>query len=105
LPPGRFLLQDVTGGDPTVVPRFQQRNDLRMPSYHRLDLGLVWKFFPRWGESDLTFSIYNAYNRLNPYFIFFEELKDPNTDQTLGFQAKQVSLFPVIPSITYNFKF
>lgn len=105
LPPGRFLLQDVTGGDPTVVPRFQQRNDLRMPSYHRLDLGLVWKFFPRWGESDLTFSIYNAYNRLNPYFIFFEEIKDPNNDQTLGFQAKQVSLFPVIPSITYNFKF
>ncbi|WP_232296829.1 TonB-dependent receptor [Microscilla marina] len=105
LPPGRFFLQDVVGGNPTVVPRFQQRNDLRMPNYHRLDLGLVWKFFPRWGESDLTFSIYNAYNRLNPYFIFFEEIKDANTNQTLGFQAKQVSLFPVIPSITYNFKF
>ncbi len=105
LPPGRFFLQDVVGGNPTVVPRFQQRNDLRMPNYHRLDLGLVWKFFPRWGESDLTFSIYNAYNRLNPYFIFFEEIKDANTNQTLGFQAKQVSLFPVIPSVTYNFKF
>lgn len=105
LPPGRFLLQDITGSTPSVVPRFQKRNDLRMPSYHRLDLGLVWKFFPRWGESDLTFSIYNAYNRLNPYFIFFDEVKDPNTDVTLGFQAKQVSLFPIIPSITYNFKF
>lgn len=105
LPPGRFLLQEVTGAEPGVVPHYLKRNDLRMPSYHRLDLGLVWKFFPRWGESDLTFSVYNAYNRLNPYFIFFEEIKDPNTDLTLGFQAKQVSLFPVIPSITYNFKF
>lgn len=105
LPPGRFIIQDVTGNQPSVVPRFQKRNDLRMPSYHRLDLGLVWKFFPRWGESDLTFSIYNAYNRLNAYFIFFEEIKDPNTDLTLGFQARQVSLFPIIPSITYNFKF
>ena len=105
LPPGRFIIQDVTGNQPSVVPRFQKRNDLRMPSYHRLDLGVVWKFFPRWGESDLTFSIYNVYNRLNAYFIFFEELKDPNTDITLGFQARQVSLFPIIPSITYNFKF
>jgi hypothetical protein len=76
-----------------------------MAPYHRLDLGIVWRFFPRWGESDLTFSAYNVYNRRNPYFIYFEEVRDTQTEIITGFKAKQVSLFPVIPSITYNFKF
>jgi len=104
LPTGRYFIQEIDGGRPLVVPEFLERNGFRMPDYHRLDLGLVWKFNPKWGSSDLTFSIYNAYNRRNPYFIYFEELKDAN-DQTIGFRARQVTLFPIIPTITYNFKF
>ncbi|MEL7535358.1 MAG: hypothetical protein AAFN10_28970, partial [Bacteroidota bacterium] len=61
-------------------------------------------FFPKWGDSDLTISAYNAYNRRNPYFIYPEEITNDN-GVTTGFQAQQVALFPVIPSITYNFKF
>lgn len=105
LPVGRFVIQDIEGGDLTIVPEYLQRNSFRMAAYHRLDLGLVWKFKRKWGESDLTFSVYNAYNRRNPYFIYFEELRDETTDLLTGFEAKQVSLFPVIPSVTYNFKF
>jgi outer membrane cobalamin receptor len=105
LPVGRFLVQDINGSNFTVVPEYLQRNSFRMAPYHRLDLGIVWKFFPRWGESDLTFSVYNAYNRKNPFFIYFEEVRDSQTDIISGFKAKQVSLFPVIPSVTYNFKF
>jgi hypothetical protein len=105
LPVGRFYVQDVSGGNVRVVPEYMERNSFRMAAYHRLDLGLVWKFRPRWGESDLTFSVYNMYNRRNPYFIYFEELRDNETDLISGFKAKQVSLFPVIPSVTYNFKF
>lgn len=105
LPVGRFLVQDINGSNFTVVPEYLERNSFRMAPYHRLDLGLVWKFFPRWGESDLTFSAYNVYNRRNPFFIYFEEVRDQQTDIITGFKAKQVSLFPVIPSVTYNFKF
>ncbi|MDO1447042.1 TonB-dependent receptor [Rhodocytophaga aerolata] len=105
LPVGRFLVQDINGSNFTVVPEYLQRNSFRMAPYHRLDVGLVWRFFPKWGESDLTLSVYNAYNRKNPYFIYFEEVRDRQTDIITGFKAKQVSLFPVIPSITYNFKF
>jgi hypothetical protein len=105
LPVGRFLVQDINGSNFTVVPEYLERNSFRMAPYHRLDLGLVWKFFPRWGESDLTFSAYNVYNRRNPFFIYFEEVRDQQTDIISGFKAKQVSLFPVIPSVTYNFKF
>lgn len=105
LPVGRFILQNIPGDNVQIVPEYTSRNSFRMADYHRLDLGLVWRFKPRWGESDLTFSIYNAYNRRNPYFIYFEEVRDTQTDIITSFKAKQVSLFPVIPSVTYNFKF
>lgn len=105
LPVARIPLQDVEGKDPTIVPIYEDRNTFRMAAYHRLDLGAVLKLNSKRGETDLTFSLYNAYNRRNPYFVYFEQVKDEETDTTIGFQAKQVSLFPVIPSVTYNFKF
>jgi hypothetical protein len=74
-----------------------------------LDLGLVIRFFPKWGKSDLTIGVYNAYDRRNPYFLFLDTQTTPNedlgVDVVTGIKAKQVSLFPILPSITYNFKF
>ncbi|RDC62113.1 TonB-dependent receptor [Adhaeribacter pallidiroseus] len=105
LPVGRFGLQGQPGDDISIVPVYLNRNAFRQAPYHRLDVGAVYKLRPRRGESDLTFSVYNAYNRRNPYFVYFDEEKDKQTDLPLSFKAKQVSLFPVIPSVTYNFKF
>ncbi|RIJ33989.1 TonB-dependent receptor [Pontibacter oryzae] len=105
LPVARFPYQDVEGKDPTVVPIYTDRNSFRLPAYHRLDLGAVLKLKPKRGEADLTFSVYNVYNRRNPYFVYFEQVKDEENQETLKFQGKQVSLFPLIPSVTYNFKF
>lgn len=51
-----------------------------------------------------TFSVFNAYNRMNPYFIYFDTEGSILTGD-FRVQAKQVSLFPVLPSITWNFKF
>lgn len=105
---GRFpLFGENVVGIPTSVPDYTARNDFRMPAYHRLDLGLVIKLGlkkpGRW-ESDFTISAYNAYNRRNPYFIYPEEVT--NMDGILtGFTAQQVALFPIIPSLAYNFKF
>nr|WP_262907675.1 TonB-dependent receptor [Hymenobacter sp. BT770] len=108
LPLGRFGVQDIpgssTGIDPRPVPIYPNRNSYQLIPYHRLDLGVVYKIGTRRNQ-DLTLSIYNAYNRRNAYFVFFETVKDKATDRTTGFQAKQVSLFPVIPSLTYNFRF
>ncbi len=105
---GRFVFQDIVSrGEPEnidAVPLFLGRNDYQLPPSHRLDLGLVWKLNSRWGESDLTFSIYNVYSRRNPFFIFFEE-QQTGENQTTGFEAKMVTLFPIIPAVTYNFKF
>lgn len=112
LPLGRTVLNDVPGKNAmpesmSIYPQYGERNNFRMASYHRLDLGLIVKLSPRWGDADLTFSIYNTYNRLNPYFIYFEKVTEnpDGTGDLKGFKAKQVSLFPIIPSVTYNFKF
>jgi hypothetical protein len=107
LPFGRFALQDIYQGGIQAVPVYPDRNSYRMIPYHRLDLGMVYKLSPSriGGQRDLTFSIYNAYNRRNAYFIYFEQTRDKATDKVTGYRAQQVSLFPFIPSVTYNFKF
>jgi TonB dependent receptor/TonB-dependent Receptor Plug Domain/CarboxypepD_reg-like domain len=103
LPVGRFYIQDVGGVRPSTVPVYTERNAFRLPAYHRMDIGVVYHFKPKWGEADLTLSIYNVYNRRNTYFIYFEEIRDAN-DIPIKFVAKQVSLFPIIPTLTFNFK-
>ncbi|MFC5271875.1 TonB-dependent receptor [Adhaeribacter terreus] len=106
VPLGKTVFQDIAYADPQYVPLYpQERNNYRMVAYHRLDLGMVYKLKPKRGESDLTFSIYNVYNRKNPYFIYIEAIENGEETRILGFRAKQVSLFPIIPSVTYNFKF
>lgn len=101
----RLAFQDIAGNQLDFVPVYPDRNQYRLIPYHRLDLGVVLRMRPRHGESDLTLSIYNAYNRRNAYFIYYEEVRDEQTEQVLRFRARQVSLFPVIPALTYNFRF
>ncbi|WP_089318281.1 TonB-dependent receptor [Pontibacter ummariensis] len=105
LPVARFAFQDMEGKGASMVPIYEERNGFRLPPTHRLDLGAVLKLKSRHGEADLTFGVYNVYNRRNPYFVYIDHVKDEESSQITGFQAKQVSLFPVVPSITYNFKF
>src|SRR5688500_7606452 len=55
-------------------------------------------------QSSWVFSIYNVYSRLNPYFVYFSQ-EGSAYNNSLKVEARQVSLFPIIPSITWNFKF
>jgi hypothetical protein len=55
-------------------------------------------------QNSWTLSVFNVYNRYNPYFIYFTRTGD-FTNGTLKVGAKQVTLFPILPSITWNFKF
>ncbi|MEP7171352.1 MAG: TonB-dependent receptor, partial [Bacteroidota bacterium] len=81
------------------------RNSFRQAPYHRLDVSATLKGKKRKKfESSWNFSIFNVYNRYNPYFIYFNDYVNKNTGE-FTIQAKQVSLFPILPSITYNFKF
>ncbi len=84
-----------------VVPIYSDRNGYRMPDYHRLDLGLTVKDKPVNPNHELVFSIYNAYNRKNAWIINFVTEDDDPSDV----YAEKTYLFPIIPSITYNFYF
>ena len=97
-PSGKYEIEGVS------VPLYSERNGYRMPDYHRLDVGLTIdnkkKENARF-ESSWNFSVYNAYARRNAYAITFRQNED-NPEQT---EAVRTSLFRIVPSITYNFKF
>ncbi len=81
------------------------RNTFRMHPYHRLDLGVKFSKQKKKGVRTWSISIYNAYNRQNPFFYYIDnEYNDDGSvsDKTV---VKQQSLFPILPSITYSFKF
>jgi hypothetical protein len=82
-----------------------QRNNYRLPAYHRMDVSATLKSKPgKKFDSSWNFSIFNVYNRYNPYIIYFDTAVDAD-DGTVTIAAKQISLFPIIPSVTWNFKF
>ena len=74
-----------------------------MPSYHRLDFGInKHKQRKKW-KSTLSLGAYNLYNRKNPFFAYLGYENNQNGDNQRV--AKQVSLFPLIPSISYRIQF
>ena len=100
--PQRFY---IVGG--VLSQEYSAINQYRLPAYHRLDLAAILtpkKNANRKWKTEWVFSVYNAYSRQNPYFIYFDQSGNPY-DGSLQVQAKQVSLFPIIPSVTWNFKF
>lgn len=88
--------------DGDVVFVYSSRNGDRMPDYHRLDLALTYNVTKhKRYESSWSLSIYNAYARRNAYLIEFQESEtDPNKTEVV-----QTTLFRIVPTITYNFKF
>lgn len=92
--------------DGRLVSEFGERNAFRMPDYHRLDIGATIYPNPKKTKrfrSTWNFSIYNVYSRQNPFFIYFNT--EVNEDKTVTIEARQVSIFPILPSVTWNFKF
>ena len=84
------------------IPNYENRNSSRLPNYHRLDISANYtpnrnqkKFSGQW-----VFSVFNAYNRQNAANIRFQ--KNIDTGQN---EAVRLSIFGIIPSVTYNFKF
>lgn len=92
------------GGVPTQAA--STTNGYRLPAYHRLDLAATYTPKPKVNKkykSSWVFSIYNVYSRQNPYFIYFDQQGSVQAGD-LKIQAKQVSLFPILPSVTWNVK-
>ncbi|MDR1181526.1 MAG: TonB-dependent receptor [Bacteroidales bacterium] len=88
-----------------MVTEYSEKNAFRVPPYHRMDISVNWviKKTERF-ENSLNFSVYNVYNRRNPFFISIGSQLDQTKGEITN-TAYQMSLFPIIPSITWNFKF
>ncbi len=87
----RFLQADYLN---QPLPFLDKINNIRLPYYHRLDLGLERKKATRFGKKILKFDLYNAYSKLNPWYLTVD-----------NGQVKQVTLFPIIPSVSYRVEF
>ncbi|WP_375586881.1 carboxypeptidase-like regulatory domain-containing protein [Flagellimonas aurea] len=96
-PNGYYELGDLP------IPNYSNRNENRLPTYHHLDLAAIYTPKPNkkkgW-QSSWVFSIYNIYNRKNAASIRFT-----TNDDTGANEARRLSIFGLLPSITYNFKF
>ena len=79
---------------------YAERNGYRAPDYHRLDVSASWTKQGKHVTRQWVFGIYNLYNRYNPYLINFEDSE--NGART---RAVQYSLFGIVPSVSFNFKF
>lgn len=80
---------------------YAERNGYRAPDYHRLDLSATYTKKKKRFTQEWVFGIYNLYNHYNPYVISFEN----DDSKPSGTKATQLSLFGMLPSVSYNFKF
>ena len=96
-PSGKYIFQGVT------VPSYNSRNEDRLPAYHRLDISAT--LTPKHKEKhkyerEWVFGIYNVYSRYNAASISFRQ-----NDETGRNEAVRLSIFGIVPSVSYNFKF
>jgi hypothetical protein len=99
LPVGRYMV----GGN--IVNQYTEYNSFRMPAYHRMDVAVsrILKDY-RGVTHELVFSIYNLYSRLNPYFMYYKVSGDLDRYK-LMVTPRYVSLFPMMPSVSYRFSY
>lgn len=96
-PNGQYVYEGIT------VPNYSSRNEENLPAYHRLDVSATMtprKNKGRKWQSEWVFGIYNLYHRQNAASITFRQ-----NDETSANEALRLTIFGIVPSATYNFKF
>jgi len=94
-----YSFPDPYGWYTEEIEYFDKKNDYRMAAYHRLDYSANYTFMIKKVQTTVNLSVYNAYSRRNPFFYYF------GYDNQGNRALYRVSLFPIIPSLSVNFKF
>ncbi|HEX7902464.1 MAG TPA: TonB-dependent receptor [Chitinophagaceae bacterium] len=104
LPTGRITVPVNGSLYDGVYYDYTSRNNSRLKNYNRLDVSFSnRKIVKLWGkkyEREWVLGAYNLYSRLNPYFVYLTTNADTKQPE-----ARQVSLLPIVPSVSFNFKF
>lgn len=91
------------GGYFGYASEYGEKNSFRMAAYHRFDIGVQFnKELKKNRVRTWEVSVYNAYNRKNPYFYFIDYSRKNGTEERT---LSQLSLFPILPSFSYSLKF
>ncbi len=96
-PTGKYVFEGVT------VPSYNSRNEDRLPAYHRLDISATLspkKYEDSKFKGEWVFGIYNVYSRYNAASITFRQNAETGANE-----AVKLSIFGIVPSVSYNFKF
>jgi outer membrane receptor for ferrienterochelin and colicin len=99
MPTVEYLGISLDGINEFPQQSFERRNQFRAAPYHRLDVGFNHVKKIKWGERTWSFGLYNAYNRVNP--LYYMITQDQNGNKVL----ERTSMFPILPSVNYSFKF
>lgn len=95
-------------GNPELMEQLDHRNNYRMPAMHRLDVGMNYTTTKKGNRySVFSFSIYNVYNRMNPFKMYIEQdvVSKPDGQEVIVRKLKQISMFPIMPSVSYTYHF
>ena len=103
-------IPDLNWQDVSTIDYVSERNNYRLPAYHRMDIGFNWHKKKKHGVRTWNFSLYNAYNQKNPFIVRQSYSNDlvynPATNSyDSGKIFVKTSIFPLIPSISYSYKF
>lgn len=92
----QMIRDGIFGGE---IQHVDSRNSIRAADYHRLDISFQKTKQKKWGEATWTLGAYNTYNRKNPFYYYI------GFDSRGNKALRRVSIFPLIPSVTYSFTF
>jgi hypothetical protein len=105
---GKHFAYGLYTNEPQIEIIYGPKNSTRMQPYHRLDIGLNHSILTKSGKKAVwTYSLYNAYSRVNPYSYFLDDdsERDNMTNYDRPLKLYIISLFPIIPSIAYKVYF
>lgn len=92
--------------DEEMLDYYAGKNNVRLPAYHRLDVGInIYRSLRRGRTGIWNVSLYNAYSRMNPIMIEKNNQKQSMNGTPLAPRFQQFALFPIIPSVSYTYKF
>lgn len=92
--------------DEEMLDYYAGKNNVRLPAYHQLDVGInIYRSLRRGRTGIWNVSLYNAYSRMNPIMIEKNNQKQSMDGTPLAPRFRQFALFPIIPSVSYTYKF